>query len=55
MLNKTDWDKFAEATGATYEDISTIEGITETARKYYEWTDSLTPEADDGKTFLVAM
>ena len=52
MLNKTDWDKFAEATGATYEDISTIEGITETARKYYEWTDSLTPEADDGKTFF---
>lgn len=50
MLNKTEWDAFAEATGASAEDIRTVEGITETSRKYYEWTDSLTPDiAGDGK------
>ncbi|MDE7279136.1 MAG: extracellular solute-binding protein, partial [Oscillospiraceae bacterium] len=50
MLNKTEWDAFAEATGASTEDMRTIEGITDTSRKYYEWTDSLTPDiAGDGK------
>lgn len=52
MLNKTDWDKFAAATGAQYSDFETIEGITETAEAYYEWTDSLTAEPDDGKAFF---
>lgn len=52
MLNKTDWDKFAEAAGATYDDLATIEGVTATAQKYYEWTDSLTETPDDGKTFF---
>lgn len=52
MLNKTDWDKFAQATGATTEDLATIEGVTKTAKKYYEWTDSLTETPDDGKTFF---
>lgn len=27
MMNKTDWDKFAEETGATLDDLSTVEGI----------------------------
>lgn len=50
MLNKTEWDSFAEATGASAEDMRTVEGITDTSRKYYEWTDSLTPDiAGDGK------
>lgn len=52
MLNKTDWDKFAEATGASLDDIATIEGLTETAKKYYEWSDSLTEQPDDGKAFF---
>ena len=39
MLNKTDWDKFAGETGASLEDLSTIEGVTATARRYYEWSD----------------
>lgn len=52
MLNKTDWDKFAESTGAALSDCSTIEGVTETARKYYEWTDSLTDTPDDGRAFF---
>lgn len=38
MLNKTDWDKFADETGASLEDLSTIEGVTATARRYYEWS-----------------
>lgn len=51
MLNKTDWNKFAQETGAALEDISTVEGITSMAQKYYEWTDSLTDTPDDGKAF----
>lgn len=52
MMNKTDWDKFAQASGVKMEDLSTLEGVTETARKYYEWTDSLTPDVpEDGKAF----
>lgn len=52
MLNKTDWDRFAESTGASLRDLKTIEGITQTAQNYYEWTDSLTPEPNDGKAFF---
>lgn len=52
ILNKTDWDKFAAATGAKLDDLSTIEGVTETAQKYYEWTDSLTGAPGDGKAFF---
>lgn len=52
MLNKTDWDKFAEAQNVSLEALYTIEGITETAKKYYEWTDSLTDAPDDGKAFF---
>lgn len=52
MLNKTDWEPFAEATGATTDMLKTTEGLTEIARQYYEWTDGLTPEiSDDGKAF----
>ena len=52
MLNKTDWDKFAEATGADIGTLSTIEGVTRTAQAYYEWTDSLTETQGDGKAFF---
>ena len=52
MINKTDWEPFAEATGVTLDELSTTEGIAAVAKKYYEWTDSLTPEVeDDGKAF----
>lgn len=52
MINKTDWDAFAAATGASLEDLNTIEGVTATAQTYYEWTDSLTPDVHgDGKAF----
>lgn len=52
LLNKTDWDVFAKATGATDADLSTIEGVVATAQKYYEWTDSLTPQKNDGKALF---
>lgn len=48
FLNKTDWDKFAEATGADESDLETVEGLVETAEKYYNWTDEQTEEPDDG-------
>ncbi len=52
MLNKTDWEPFAAATGASLEDLATIEGVAATAQRYYEWTDSLTPDVPgDGKAF----
>ncbi len=50
MLNRTDWEPFAQATGASLEDLSTIEGVAAAAQAYYEWTDSLTPDVpEDGK------
>lgn len=52
MLNRTDWDKFAEATGADIDSCRTMEGLVETAQSYYEWTDGLTPELNDGKAFF---
>lgn len=53
MVNKTDWDKFASATGASEEDLKTMEGITKLSRSYYEYTDALTPDvAGDGKAFF---
>ena len=38
MLNRTDWDTFAAATGADIGNLSTIEGVTDVARRYYEWS-----------------
>lgn len=52
MINKTDWEKFADATGASLDTLATMEGVTATAQAYYEWTDSLTPDVSgDGKAF----
>lgn len=53
VINKTDWDAFAAATGASYDDMADMEGLTATAQKYFEWTDSLTPDIpDDGKALF---
>lgn len=52
MINKTDWEPFAEATGSTVDELATTEGIAEVAQRYYEWTDAQTPDVpDDGKAF----
>lgn len=52
MINKTDWDRFAAETGTQTSELATVEGVSEVGRKYYEWTDSLTPEPNDGKAFF---
>ncbi|MDO4270417.1 MAG: extracellular solute-binding protein [Eubacteriales bacterium] len=53
MLNKTDWEEFAAATGASTGELATIEGVTDIAARYYEWTDGLTPGVpNDGKAFF---
>lgn len=52
MINKTDWEPFANATGTTTSELATTEGVTRVAQRYYEWTDSLTPDIpDDGRAF----
>ena len=52
LLNKTDWEPFAEATGSTLEELKTPEGIIQVAERYYDWTDSQTPDTpNDGKAF----
>lgn len=38
LLNKTDWDRFATATGAELDALQTWEGLAETAQRYYEWS-----------------
>ena len=55
FLNKTVFDRFAIDTGASYEDLSTFEGLDETAALYYDWTDAQTPDTpNDGKAFYHA-
>ena len=52
MLNRTDWEPFAQATGASMEDLRTVEGVAATAKAYYEWTDAQTPDTEgDGRAF----
>lgn len=53
FLNETDWELFAAATGATYDDLATIEGLVSVAERYYEWTDAQTPDIpNDGRAFF---
>ncbi|MCI9437469.1 MAG: extracellular solute-binding protein [Lachnospiraceae bacterium] len=52
MINKTDWETFAAATGVTLEDLKTIEDVAAAAKTYYEWTDGQTPDIPgDGRAF----
>ena len=44
FLNDTDWQPFAAATGAAYDDLATMEGVVSTAEKYYRWTEQQTGE-----------
>lgn len=37
-INKTDWDKFALETGADLRQLSTWEGLADTAADFYEWS-----------------
>ena len=45
-LNDTDWQAFSQATGTTYDDLATVEGLTAAAEKYYNWTDAQTEAMD---------
>lgn len=50
-LNASAWKQFAAATGAKPEDLATWEGLLETSRQYYMWTDAQTPDILwDGKS-----
>lgn len=37
-LNKTAWDAFAQASGVTTDNLTTWEGLVDTAKKYYEYS-----------------
>jgi len=53
MLNSTDWQKFADDEGVTYDDLKTWESLVEVSEKYYNYTDALTPDVpNDGKSFF---
>lgn len=52
-INDTSWQEFAQESGHTYESLSTWEGVLDTAKDYYAYTDALTPEvAGDGKALF---
>lgn len=54
FVDKTLFDRFAAATGATLDDLSTWERLYRTAEAYTAWTDAQTPDTpDDGKVFFV--
>ncbi len=53
FLNQTLFDRFSRATGVSVEGLSTFEGISEAASRYYQWTDDQTPDVpNDGKAFF---
>ncbi len=51
-LNETAWEPFAKDLGITTDQLSTWEGLAKTAKAYYEWTDAMTEEPNDGKAFF---
>lgn len=51
-LNRTDWERFAQATGITTDQLATWEGVAEVAEQYYMWTDAQTTKPNDGKAFF---
>lgn len=53
MVNSTDWQKFADSEGVSYDDLKTWESLVEVSEKYYNYTDALTPDVpNDGKSFF---
>lgn len=51
-LNETDWEEFSRECGVSEDIFSTWEGIADTAKKYYEWTDAKTETPNDGKAMF---
>ncbi|MCM1267963.1 MAG: extracellular solute-binding protein [Bacteroidales bacterium] len=53
MINMTDWQKFADASGTSLDMLGTWEGLNAVAQQYYQYTDDLTPDVPgDGKAFF---
>lgn len=52
LLNMTDFSTFATACNISEQDLTTWEGIADTAEKYYRYTDALTEVPNDGKAFF---
>ena len=52
FVNSTDWQKFSDATGCSLSDMTTRDGLLEVAKKYYDYTDSMTIIPGDGKAFF---
>lgn len=53
FVNQTIFQRFANAANVSDAEFATYEGIFEMARKYYQYTDDLTPDvANDGKMFF---
>lgn len=38
MLNRTDWEPFAAATGASLDELGTLEGLVDVSRRYFDWS-----------------
>ena len=54
FINKTIFDRFAQATGVTIEDLDTWEGLFQAAETYAAWTDAQTPDVPgDAKSMFV--
>lgn len=55
FVNRTLFDRFANACGFKIDDLSTFEGISRASSAYYEWTDAMTPDIQgDGRAFFMA-
>lgn len=52
LVNMTDFEPFAAACDIKEQDLSTWEGISSVAEKYYQYTDVLTETPNDGKAFF---
>ena len=52
FVNSTDWQKFSDATGCSLSDMTTRDGLLDVAKKYYDYTDSMTIIPGDGKAFF---
>lgn len=52
MVNKTAWDTFASVANVTLDELKTWEGVQHAAELYYQYTDQMTPEPNDGKAMF---
>ncbi len=52
IINDALFKPFMKKAHIDYSDLETYEGLVEVARKYYDYTDSLTPELYDGKALF---